>query len=99
MPGGKDILIKSIQLHDEPVQESKSPARVGLAIKGVSHDEISRGDIICSPDDTIMNVALPGKHISATFRKNSYYRSDILENQAYMICRAASKANKNSNRS
>jgi selenocysteine-specific translation elongation factor len=33
MPGGKDILIKSIQLHDEPVQESKSPARVGLLLK------------------------------------------------------------------
>jgi selenocysteine-specific translation elongation factor len=64
--GGKDILIKSIQMHDEPVQESKRSARVGLVIKGVSYDEISRGDIICSPDYTIMRVAVSGNHISAT---------------------------------
>jgi selenocysteine-specific translation elongation factor len=32
MPSGKDIVVKSIQMHDDPVDESKSPARVGLAI-------------------------------------------------------------------
>ena len=39
VPSGKDILVKSIQMHDVPVNESKSPARVGLAIKGVNADE------------------------------------------------------------
>jgi selenocysteine-specific translation elongation factor len=41
LPNGKDILVKSIQMHDDPVNESKSPARVGLAIKGVDADDIS----------------------------------------------------------
>ncbi|MDQ3839891.1 MAG: hypothetical protein M3297_11550 [Thermoproteota archaeon] len=31
--GGKDILIKSIQMHDEPVQESKRSARVASLLK------------------------------------------------------------------
>lgn len=48
LPSGKSILVKSIQMHDDPVNESKSPARVGLAIKGVAADEISRGDVLCS---------------------------------------------------
>lgn len=84
MPSGKDIVIKSIQMHDDPVQESKSPARVGLAIKGVSNEEISRGDILCSSDNNVMNVAIPGNLMSADFKKNSYYQADILENQTYM---------------
>ena len=48
LPSGKNILVKSIQMHDDPVNESKSPARVGLAIKGVNADEISREDVLCS---------------------------------------------------
>jgi selenocysteine-specific translation elongation factor len=47
MPSGKDIIVKSIQMHDDAVQESKSPARVGLAVKGINADQISRGDILC----------------------------------------------------
>jgi len=84
MPSGRDIVIKSIQMHDDPVQESKSPARVGLAIKGVTNEEISRGDILCSSVNNVMNVATPGNPLSAHFKKNSYYQSDILENQTYM---------------
>jgi selenocysteine-specific translation elongation factor len=50
LPRGKNIIVKSIQMHDDTVTESKSPARVGLAIKGVDADEISRGDVLCSPE-------------------------------------------------
>jgi selenocysteine-specific translation elongation factor len=48
LPSGNNILVKSIQMHDDPVNESKSPARVGVAIKGVDADDISRGDVPCS---------------------------------------------------
>ncbi|HYZ95244.1 MAG TPA: EF-Tu/IF-2/RF-3 family GTPase, partial [Nitrososphaeraceae archaeon] len=47
-PSNKEILIKSIQMHDDPVNETFSPARVGLAVKGITPHEIERGDIICS---------------------------------------------------
>ena len=56
-PGGRDVLVKSIQMHDDPVNESKSPARVGLAVKGVDADDISRGDVICSPNLSDINIA------------------------------------------
>jgi len=35
-------------MHDDPVNEFKNPAGVGLAIKGVDTDDISRGDVLCS---------------------------------------------------
>lgn len=49
LPDGIDIIIKSIQVHDDPVNESKSPARVGLALKGIDAERISRGDVLSLP--------------------------------------------------
>ena len=90
VPSGKDILVKSIQMHDDPVHESKSPARVGLAIKGISAEEISRGDVLCSPDSSshvkVVSAETTTSAISAAnFAKNPYYKGDLAENQTYMI--------------
>src|SRR5919206_2362510 len=90
VPSGKDILVKSIQMHDDPVHESKSPARVGLAIKGISAEEISRGDVLCSPDfsshvKVVSAETTTSKIATTNFAKNSYYKGDLAENQTYMI--------------
>ena len=60
MPAGSDIVVKSIQMHDYPVHESKSPARVGLAVKGMTAEQISRGDVLCLPNSSYMK-AIPGQ--------------------------------------
>jgi selenocysteine-specific translation elongation factor len=83
LPSGKDILVKSIQMHDDPVSESKSPARVGLAVKGVDAEDISRGDVLCPPDSQILKLAT--EDISAGFEKSPYYKGNITENQTYII--------------
>src|SRR3989338_3329524 len=36
LPEGNDVLVKSIQMHDDTVTEAVSPARVGLSVKGVA---------------------------------------------------------------
>ena len=81
LPAKKDVMIKSIQMHDEPVTEATSPARVGLSIKGVKPDEIARGDILCEDDDSY--------HISSKieldFKKNPYYKAKIVENQMCLV--------------
>src|SRR5215813_3839534 len=56
LPSGNNILVKSIQMHDDPVNESKSPARVGVAVKGVDADDISRGDVLCSNSSSNLRV-------------------------------------------
>lgn len=95
LPNGKDIVIKSIQMHDDPVDESKSHARVGLAIKGIAAEQISRGDILCSSDSrikivsspvpTTMEAASTSTPSDAKFVKNPFYKGDLAENQTYLI--------------
>jgi selenocysteine-specific translation elongation factor len=82
LPSNKEALIKSIQMHDDPVDESSSPSRVGLAVKGVSPKEIERGDIICSGDT--MKTAV--REILVTdFLKNKYYNGEITDTQTYLL--------------
>jgi len=80
LPSKQDVMIKSIQMHDDPVAEAHSPARVGLSLKGVKPDEVSRGDILYVDD------SLPTKsELELDFSKNPYYKGEILENQMCMI--------------
>jgi selenocysteine-specific translation elongation factor len=83
LPSGQDVLVISIQMHDDPVSECKSPARVGLAIKGVDANNISRGDLLCSPNSTSLKLATDA--IPLQFMKSPYYKGDITENQKYII--------------
>lgn len=75
-PAGIDVLIKSIQMHDDPVSESISPARVGLAVKGAKPDEISRGDVISAEGAVDVKT-----EIELDFQKSPFYKNDIAENQ------------------
>jgi selenocysteine-specific translation elongation factor len=79
-PAGIDVLIKSIQMHDDPVTESICPARVGLAVKGVKPDEVSRGDVI-----SVENAVDVKSEIELDFTKNSYFKGDISENQGCLV--------------
>src|SRR2546426_1408551 len=47
VPKGIDVVVKSIQMHDDSVEEASSPARVGLAVKGIVPDDVQRGDLLC----------------------------------------------------
>jgi selenocysteine-specific translation elongation factor len=79
-PAGIDVLIKSIQMHDDPVAESVSPARVGLAVKGVKPDEVGRGDVIS--EDGIVDVKT---EIELDFQKSPFYKNEITENQGCLV--------------
>jgi len=79
-PADIDVLIKSIQMHDDPVTESVCPARVGLAVKGVKPDEVSRGDVISQEDAVDIKT-----EIRLDFQKSPFYKSDIAENQGCLV--------------
>ncbi|MCV0392395.1 MAG: elongation factor Tu [Nitrosopumilus sp.] len=79
-PAGIDVLIKSIQMHDDPVSESTCPARVGLAVKGAKPDEVGRGDIIS--EDGAVDVKT---EIIIDFQKSPFYKSEIAENQGCLV--------------
>lgn len=79
-PQGSDVLIKSIQMHDDPVSESISPARVGLAVKGVKPDDVGRGDIISQEGAVLVN-----SDIQLDFTKSPFYKSEISEGQMCLV--------------
>jgi len=79
-PAGIDVMIKSIQMHDDPVEESVCPARVGLAVKGAKPDEVGRGDIIAQ--ENAVNVK---SEIELDFTKSPFYKTDIAQNQGCLV--------------
>ena len=79
-PAGIDVLIKSIQMHDDPVEESICPARVGLAVKGAKPDEVGRGDVISEE-----NAVTIATDLELDFQKNPFYKNDIAENQGCLV--------------
>ena len=80
LPSGLDVNIKSIQMHDDPVTEAVSPARVGLSLKGIKPDEVSRGDILCEDDSISVKT-----EIGLDFKKNPYYQEEFSENQMCLV--------------
>jgi selenocysteine-specific translation elongation factor len=81
LPAGKSIVVKSIQMHDDSVHGSESPARVGLAIKGTTAEEISRGDVICPPD----TINVSSNALSVKFTKSNFFKGDMAEQHTYMV--------------
>ena len=79
-PHNIDVLIKSIQMHDDPVPESVCPARVGLAVKGAKPDEVGRGDVI-----SVENAVDIKTEIELDFEKSPFYKSEISENQGCLV--------------
>ena len=80
LPEGIDVMVKSIQMHDDTVAEARSPARVGLSVKGISADDVQRGDVLCAPDS--MKVS---QEITLKYSQNKYFREELRENQAVLV--------------
>lgn len=80
LPSNTDALIKSIQMHDDPVSEAIFPARVGLALKGPNPDQIGRGDILCEQGAYQLR-----DEFEIDFKKSQFYKGDISENQMCLV--------------
>ena len=79
-PKGTDVSIKSIQMHDDNVDEAYSPARVGLSVKGVSQEDVQRGDVLCMPDSLRVE-----QEITLEYSQNKYFKETVSENQTFVV--------------
>ncbi len=79
-PSEIEAMVKSIQMHDDDVKESISPARVGLSLKNIKHDEITRGDLL-SNDPSIKTVT----EITIDFKQNQFFKATLAENQMCLV--------------
>ena len=80
LPKGTDVLIKSIQMHDDPVEEATSNARVGLSVKGITPEDAQRGDMLCMPAS-----AQVGQEITLDYMQNQFFKDKISENQMFLV--------------
>ncbi len=80
-PQKRKVTIKSIQMHDKNVEESYSPARVGLALTGVSYDEITRGDILSN----FNHFTSADQELIMNFNKVPFYKNDLSESHLYLL--------------
>ncbi|HXU96137.1 MAG TPA: EF-Tu/IF-2/RF-3 family GTPase [Candidatus Nitrosotalea sp.] len=77
---GVDVMVKSIQMHDDTVEEAICPARVGLAAKGVTPDDIQRGDVLTLPDTMLVS-----QEIEIDYTQNKFFKDKIIENQMFLV--------------
>jgi selenocysteine-specific elongation factor len=48
-PAGVDVRVRSVQVHDEPVERAEPGQRVALAVPGVERHVLQRGDALIEP--------------------------------------------------
>jgi selenocysteine-specific elongation factor len=48
-PGGRDVRVRSVQVHDEAVDAAEAGQRVAVALPGVERRELARGDVLVAP--------------------------------------------------
>ncbi len=70
-PGARSARVRSVQVHDEPVQGAVAGQRVAVALAGIDWRETGRGDVVCGADsevtptyrvDVALDTALPIRH-------------------------------------
>ena len=67
-------------MHDDDVKECVSPARVGLSLKNIKPEDVSRGDIL-SADESLKIV----NELSLDFKQNKFYKNNISENEMCLV--------------
>jgi selenocysteine-specific elongation factor len=48
-PSGRDVRVRSVQVHDSEVDLAEPGQRVAVALPGVSRDQLRRGDVLVEP--------------------------------------------------
>ena len=48
-PAGIDVRVRSVQVHDEPVERAEAGQRVALAVPGIERTALRRGDALVEP--------------------------------------------------
>jgi selenocysteine-specific elongation factor len=48
-PGGPAVRVRSVQVHDRPVERAQAGQRVAVALPGIERREVVRGDVLVTP--------------------------------------------------
>jgi selenocysteine-specific elongation factor len=48
-PRGREVRVRSVQVHDRPVERAEAGQRVAVSLPGVERQELRRGDVLVTP--------------------------------------------------
>jgi selenocysteine-specific elongation factor len=48
-PEGRDVRVRSVQVHDAPVERAEAGQRVALSLPGIERSDLERGDVLVAP--------------------------------------------------
>jgi len=71
-PTGKDVEVRSVQVHDVDRREATCGERVGVSLKGVDADELARGQTLAPVGALTEGPTVPG----GPLQRCRYYRGD-----------------------
>ena len=57
-PAGLDVRVRSVQVHDRPVERAEAGQRVAVALPGVERTQLRRGDALVAPAPTPLSYRL-----------------------------------------
>lgn len=77
-PSKKNVMIKSIQIHDKEYEKAVCYDRVGLSIKGAEVDDLERGSIISNDMECV-------KELKIGLEKNRFFQDEIPKNVMCII--------------
>ncbi|NCN38957.1 MAG: hypothetical protein COY38_04370 [Candidatus Aenigmarchaeota archaeon CG_4_10_14_0_8_um_filter_37_24] len=69
-PAKKEVMIKSIQIHDKDYDKASCGDRLGVSVKGAEVEELKRGSVISDRMDCL-------KELSVSITKNKFFKDDI----------------------
>ncbi|MFH0972232.1 MAG: EF-Tu/IF-2/RF-3 family GTPase [Candidatus Micrarchaeota archaeon] len=72
-PSGKELEVRSIQMHDEDVKETNAGDRFGLAIRLLTSKDVARGDIVTR----IENNLRTGKELDVNIQLSKFAREPL----------------------
>lgn len=81
-PSGSEALVKSIQMHDDPVGTASCPARVGLAVKGPKPEDVRRGDVLSEAGN---DALVDSTDMTLDYTPNRFYKAGLSEKQGCIV--------------
>ncbi len=74
LPANKEVMVRSIQMQDEDYDQAEAGARVGLAIKDATVEEMKRGCVLCAPGSCKTNTTL-----KLSLQRSPFYPDEVRE--------------------
>jgi selenocysteine-specific elongation factor len=77
LPAGRDVRVRGVQVHDEPVERAGAGQRVALNLVGVDRRAVARGDVLAATGTvaptTIVDAALSLRHAEHGMRVHVHH--------------------------